>query len=116
MNRTAKSILKDFYYQYGVKAIEPCLDSENYRIAQSIANSTPIEKKIFELTDANGNGLGKYCRINDILSHDEITDYLAFKQIDILSQIKKCLVFFVTITVIGFLVGLFYLLLYWRII
>ena len=110
MSISMKDTLANYYVEYGIKKECPCFESEKSIIAKMLSDSVSLGDEIYQYRNTKKHG--KYYKLKSILSPDETLDYLTFKQIDLLKTIKNCLVFFVTIIVIGLFAGLLILLFY----
>ncbi len=93
--------LQNFRREYGVAQGLFCPEKDNAKYAQMVIDGIPLPDGIYEYKDGS---LEKkfYTVCAPDLSADEIAELLTYKKLGYLRTIKNCLVYFVTLTIIGF--------------
>lgn len=93
--------LQDFRQEYQVAQGLFCSEKDNEKFAQMVQDGIPLPNGIYEYKDGSAEKIFyKVCAPD--LSADEITELLTYKKLGYLRTIKNCLVYFVTLTIIGF--------------
>ena len=93
--------LRDYRREYQVAQGLFCSEKDNEKFAQMVQDGIPLPDGIYEY---KGGSAEKrfYTVCAPDLSADEIAELLTYKKLSYLRTIKNCLVYFVTLTIIGF--------------
>ena len=93
--------LQNFRREYGVAQGLFCPQKDNEKYAQMVQDGIPLPSGIYEYKDGSAEK-SFYTVCAPELSNDEIVELLTYKKLGYLRTIKNCLVYFVTLTIIGF--------------
>ncbi|MGN0640824.1 MAG: hypothetical protein ACI4JT_07720 [Oscillospiraceae bacterium] len=95
--------------EYGFRQKQDCTEEENARYLEMIKNGETVPDNVGRYLDENEQPTDNfYIIINDDMTHEQRMEFLAMKQQEELVSIRKCMVFFTVITILG-LIGAFLL-------
>ena len=98
--------LQSFRQEYGVAQGLFCPQKDNEKYAQMVQDGIPLPEGIYEYKD--GSITKKFYTVcAPELSPEEISELLTYKKLGYLRTIKNCVVYFVTLSIIGFFAYLF---------
>lgn len=102
---TLKKTLEQLYYRYGIKVADFCSETENDALKKVIESGGELPPDVYEVEEYVGGHTFVFKRIHVTdITPAELNDYYHLRQLEYLSSIRKCLVFFVVLACIG-LVG-----------
>ena len=97
-----KTELMDMYLENQFVQSINCSAEDNAKYNHMVRTGIALPIGVYENKLPNGAGSGTFCITYDnVLSHEEKMEYLAIKQTQMINTIKKCMVFFTTLTIIS---------------
>ena len=113
MSKKIFDIQKEIRYtklELGLLERTDCTDEENQAYLQILQNGHPLPEGIFQHETPDGDKLEEFYRLHDSKPTEaELQEYLALKQYQELSTIKRCVVTLTVIAVIASALGLWIL-------
>jgi hypothetical protein len=106
---SAKDKLMDYRINHQIDEAIPCSEAENIRYRNILATNGTLPKGVFQYEDNEGNlsSYDFYTVSKSELTPEEINEYLAHKQLDMIKTIRNCVIFFTVIVVLGLIAQLF---------
>ncbi len=113
MSKKLFDIQKEIRYtklELGLLERTDCTDEENQDYLQMIRNGQPLPEGIFQHETPGGEKIDEFYRLYDSKpTESELQEYLALKQYQELSTIRRCMVTLTVIAVIASALGLWIL-------
>ena len=94
--------LRQYKVESGLMKRVDCTESENQHYNESLKAGQALPLGIFQYQTRSGF----YKMASADLSESEIAEYLTYKQLNLLTSIKNCLIFFVVLAAIAVLVAI----------
>ena len=104
-----KAELRNLYFETLFLQKIDCSKEDNKKYKQLLKNNEPLPNGVYEYkSDVNPNeGTGAFYTIyQPKLTQEEKLEYIAFKQLKMITIIKNCIVFFTVLTVISIIITL----------
>ena len=99
--------LEQLKYELGILREVDCSYEENEKYRKLLQENKPLPKDILcRYPDGPVEYASFYKVERTVLSKDELSEYLQYKQLKSIITIKKCVVFFTVLTVISLACGL----------
>lgn len=98
-----KNELEKYRIKHGLISKKPCTSKECSEYEKILAQGGTLPKDIFKETSIRYDDSEEYMfyHISETqLTESEIMEYLAYKKLDMIETIKKCIVFFTVIVII----------------
>ena len=93
--------------EYGFRQKRDCTEEENARYLEMIKNGESVPDNVGRYLDENEQPTDNFYIItSDDMTHEQRMEYLAMKQHTELVSIRKCMVFFTVLAILG-LIGSF---------
>lgn len=103
-----KQELRSLYFDALLLQKIDCSREDNKKYNQLLKNNEPLPNGIYEYKMETGEGAGIFYTVyQPELTQDEKLEYITFKQLKMISTIKKCVVFFTASTVISIAITFF---------
>lgn len=88
--------------EYGFRQKQDCTGEENARYLEMIKNGETVPDNVGRYLDENEQSTDTFFIIkNDDMTHEQRMEYLSMKQHEELVSIRKCMVFFTVLTILG---------------
>lgn len=93
--------------QYGLNRDVPCSYQENKTYSKMLKNGETLPEGVFpySYTDGTKSDSAFYV-LGDEPTDAEISEFLKYKELELLSTIKNCVVFFTVMAIIGIIAGI----------
>lgn len=104
MAKSIKEELKELRYEFQLLEKVPCSDEDTKKYREYMQNGTPLPNGIdYSKNYGVGNEFEYFFYTVNVpeLSEEEKQEYLMLKKLRSINTIKKCVVFFTTLTVIS---------------
>ena len=89
-------------YDEGLCKEVDCTEEENRRYLEMLHKKEKLPIDIVRRTETDGAALNKFFRVVPLeITHEEIQEYCALKQLKTLNTIKNCALFFTGLTVVS---------------
>ncbi len=99
--------------EFGFRHKQDCTEEENARYLEKIKNGETVPDNVGRYLDENEQPTDNFYIIEkDDMTHEQRMEFLAMKQHEELVSIRKCMVFFTVLAILGlisaFLLKIFY--------
>lgn len=103
MAKRVKDELLAYRLEFGVVDKKQCTQEENKLYSELLKEGKPLPKGVFKYVDLDN---WFYTVEGDELNDAEKSEYLAYKQLNMLKTIKNCVLFFTVLAGIGLVFGI----------
>lgn len=101
-----KEDIKALKTALGIRKETQCSFSENEQYAQLLKEGKPLPEGVVKIPDSSDEYPDFCVIIESKLSEDELAEYIQLRQLKNIITIKKCLVFFTTMSIISIIGGI----------
>ena len=100
--------LEQLKYELGILQEVDCSDEENEKYRKLLQENEPLPNGILHRNPDSSTEYASFYKVEKtVLSKDELSNYIQYKQLKTLTTIKNCVVFFTVLTVISLIFGFF---------
>jgi hypothetical protein len=100
--------LEQLKYELGILQEVDCSDEENEKYRKLLQKNEPLPNGILHRNPDSSTEYASFYKVEKtVLSKDELSNYIQYKQLKTLTTIKNCVVFFTVLTVISLIFGFF---------
>lgn len=93
--------------EYGLTRDVPCSEQENKTYSEMLKNGETLPEGVFPYSYTDGTKSdSEFYVLGDEPTDAEISEFLKYKELELLSTIKNCVVFFTVMAIIGIIAGI----------
>lgn len=93
--------------EYGLTRDVPCSEQENKTYSKMLKNGETLPEGVFPYSYTDGTKSDRvFYVLGDEPTDAEIAEFLRYKELELLSTIKNCVVFFTVMAIIGIVAGI----------
>ena len=96
--------LREHKFEFDLLQKIPCTKQQNKEYRQMLKNGDVLPEGVYSYVYGDGETCEFYTIYETDLTESEIQEYLTYKQLSSIRIIKKCVLFFTVLTIIGMIV------------